>query len=288
MTLLTEKKNFDISQCKNNLYFSILHTLIPIFLIILHAVSVFQQVNLIIDIGNTCIKFVCFNDYNIIEEVRVDKGNEFLLYDFCKKYTFSKGIFSTVTDLNDDFFNILDELSFPIIEFISGKTPIPIKNNYKTPDTLGADRLAAAVGANYLQPSHDVMIIDIGTCITFDFVSSSGIYEGGNISLGPTMRLKALHEYTSKLPLIERKGIINNVVGDSTETAIRNGVIQGIRYEIEGYVKEFIKKYPCLFVYLTGGVHLDLHYSEKIPIFANNFIVPIGLNRILEYNNEFL
>lgn len=257
-------------------------------MIILHAVSEFQQVNLIIDIGNTCIKFVCFNGDEIIEEIRVDKGNEAVLYDFCKKYAFAKGIYSTVTDLTPGFAGILDGLAFPLIKFTSGETPIPIKNNYKTPHTLGADRLAAAVGANYLQPQRDILIVDIGTCITFDFVSSEGVYEGGNISLGPTMRLKALHEYTAKLPLVERKGRMPGIIGNTTETAIRNGVIQGIKYEIEGYVGEFMKKYPRLFVYLTGGVHLDLHYSEKMPIFANDFIVPVGLNRILEYNNEFL
>jgi len=255
----------------------------------LHVVSEFQQVNLIIDIGNTCIKFVCFDGQKIIEEMRVDKGEEDALRDFCDKYPFDKGIYSTVTDLDDSFLNLLNSLPFPLIKFTSGETPIPIKNNYKTPGTLGADRLAAAVGANYLQPSRDILIVDIGTCITFDFVSAEGVYEGGNISLGPTMRLKALHAFTAKLPLVERKGFMGDkVIGDTTETAIRNGVIQGIKYEIEGYVGEFMVKYPRLFVYLTGGVHLDLHYSEKITIFANDFIVPIGLNRILEYNNEFL
>lgn len=257
-------------------------------MIILHAESEFQKVNLIIDIGNTCTKLVCFNGCEIIEEMRVDKGKEAVLYDFCKKYDFTKCIYSTVTDLSAEILQILSYRKFPVIKFTSGETPIPIINNYKTPDTLGADRLAAAVGANFLQPLRDVLIIDIGTCITFDFVSSERIYEGGNISLGPTMRLKALHEYTSKLPLIERRGLTNGIIGNTTETAIRNGVIQGIKYEIEGYVREFMKKYPQLFIYLTGGVHLDLHYPENLPIFANDFIVPIGLNRILEYNNEFL
>lgn len=243
--------------------------------------------NLIIDIGNTCIKFVCFDDYKIIEEVRVDRGMETALYDFCNKYKFAKGIYSTVTDLTPDFMEILKSLTFPISQFVSGTTPVPIKNEYLTPKTLGADRLAAVVGANFLQPKHDVLIIDIGTCVTFDFISSDGIYKGGNISPGPTMRLKALHEYTAKLPLIERVGNIVDL-GNTTETAIRSGVINGIKYEIEGYIMELLDKNPQLFVYLTGGVHLDLHFSEKMPIFANNFIVPIGLNRILEYNDELL
>ena len=99
------------------------------------------------------------------------------------------------------------------------------------------------------------------------------------------MRLKALHEYTSRLPLVERRGEAP-LVGYSTETAIRSGVLHGIEYEINGYIHRFLTKYPHLFVYLTGGVQLDLHFSEKITIFADRFIVPKGLNRILGYNDE--
>lgn len=242
--------------------------------------------NLIIDIGNTCAKLVCFDGDTVVEEMRIDKGEGYRLNDFCSKYKFDKGIISSVSTVSDDFVDIVDNLDFPVIKMASDKTPIPIKNSYATP-SLGTDRLAAAVGANYLQPGKDILIIDIGTCVTFDFVSADGVYRGGNISLGPTMRLKALHEFTSRLPLIERKGVVETI-GTTTETAMRSGVVWGIKYEIEGYVSDFMKKYPYLFVYLTGGVHMDLHFPEKMPIFANDFIVPIGLNRILEYNNEFL
>lgn len=244
--------------------------------------------NLIIDIGNTCVKFACFNDGHIIECVRVDKSDAiYRLTDFCNKYHFNKGIYSTVASLDDDLVSAFENLPFPVIKLISGKTPVPIVNRYATPSTLGADRLAAVVGANYLRPDCNVLVVDVGTCITFDFVTAEGVYEGGNISLGPTMRFYALHEHTAKLPLIERKGCVK-MLGDTTEYAIRSGVVQGIKYEIEGYVRAFLEKYPDLFVYLTGGVHLNLHFSEKMPIFANDFIVPIGLNRILEYNNEIV
>lgn len=243
--------------------------------------------NLIIDIGNTCAKAVCFNDGNVVEEIRFDRGDEQKLQFFCEKYCFEKGILSTVSDISSSLNAVLNSMSFPILKLKSGLTPVPIKNNYASIETLGTDRLAAAVGANYLQPCHDVLIIDIGTCITFDIVTADGTYQGGNISLGPTMRLRALHDFTARLPLVERSGEMGEI-GKTTETAIRCGVAQGIRYEIEGYVNAFLKKYPQLFVYLTGGVRMDLHFPEKIRIFANNFIVPIGLNRILEYNNEFL
>lgn len=244
--------------------------------------------NLIIDIGNTCVKLACFSDGNVIECIRVDRDDaKNRLMDFCSKYQFKKGIYSTVAGLDSDLLSVFSDISFPVMKLVSGETAVPVVNRYATPLTLGADRLAAVVGANCLKPNRDVLVIDVGTCITFDFISSDGVYEGGNISLGPTMRLLALHEHTAKLPLVERKGSVK-MLGDTTELAIRSGVVLGIKYEIEGYVNAFLEKYPNLFVYLTGGVNLNLHFSEKMPIFANDFIVPIGLNRILEYNNEIV
>lgn len=241
--------------------------------------------NLIIDIGNTCVKLVCFDHNEVVEELRIDAGEEQRLDSFCHKYPFEKSILSSVVQVNDKFLVTLKGQSFPVLELKSGITPVPITNSYGTPYTLGTDRLAAVVGANYLSPNCDILVIDIGTCITYDFITAAGDYKGGNISLGPTMRLKALHHFTSKLPLVEKKGTYS-MIGTSTETAIRSGVMIGIKNEIEGYVNAFAEKHSSLLVYLTGGVHLDLHFSEKMPIFANNYIVPIGLNRILEYNYE--
>ena len=241
--------------------------------------------NLIIDIGNTCVKLVCFDGTEVIEEQRSNKNDVEALISFCEHYSFDRGIYSTVSDISIQYTCALASLPFQMMEFKSGITPIPIKNKYSTPLTLGPDRLAAAIGANYLQPERDILIIDIGTCITFDFVSAAGEYLGGNISLGPTMRLKALNEYTARLPIVDRNGNTPEF-GYNTETAIRSGVMNGIKYEIEGYIHSFLAKYPQLFVYLTGGVHLNLHFSEKIITFADDFIVPKGLNRILEYNNE--
>ena len=244
-----------------------------------------DSVNLIIDIGNTCVKLVCFNGDKVVEEKRSDKGDLRTLQEFCGKYCFARGIYSTVSEIGPDYMQALLSLPFKIFEFKSGITRIPIKNKYSTPLTLGADRLAAAVGANYLQPNRNVLIIDVGTCVTFDFVSASGEYLGGNISPGPTMRLRALNSLTARLPLVERFGSTPDF-GYDTETAIRSGVLNGIKYEIEGYIHYFLAKYPKLYVYLTGGVHLNLHFSENITIFADDFMVPKGLNRILQYNTE--
>lgn len=241
--------------------------------------------NLIIDIGNTCVKLVCFNEGKVVEEQRTDKDDVAALQSFCSHYPFSRGICSSVSDISEEYSAALSSLPFSMMEFKSGVTRVPIINKYSTPLTLGSDRLAAVVGANWLQPGRDVLVIDIGTCVTFDFINSSGEYLGGNISPGPTMRLKALNHFTARLPLVERRGGTPDF-GTDTTTAIRSGVMNGIKYEIEGYIHSFLAKYPQLFVYLTGGVHLNLQFSENLSIFADDFIVPKGLNRILEYNNE--
>lgn len=241
--------------------------------------------NLIIDIGNTCVKLVCFNEGKVVEEQRTDKDDAAALQSFCSRYPFSRGICSSVSYISEEYSAALSSLPFSMMEFKSGITRVPIINKYSTPLTLGSDRLAAVVGANWLQPGRDVLVIDIGTCVTFDFINSSGEYLGGNISPGPTMRLKALNHFTARLPLVERRGDTPDF-GTDTTTAIRSGVMNGIKYEIEGYIHSFLAKYPQLFVYLTGGVHLNLQFSENLSIFADDFIVPKGLNRILEYNNE--
>lgn len=241
--------------------------------------------NLIIDIGNTCVKLVCFNEGKVVEEQRTDKDDAVALQSFCSRYPFSRGICSSVSDISEEYSAALSSLPFSMMEFKSGITRVPITNKYNTPLTLGSDRLAAVVGANWLQPGRDVLVIDIGTCVTFDFINSIGEYLGGNISPGPTMRLKALNHFTARLPFVERRGDTPDF-GTDTTTAIRSGVMNGIKYEIEGYIHSFLAKYPQLFVYLTGGVHLNLQFSENLSIFADDFIVPKGLNRILEYNNE--
>lgn len=241
--------------------------------------------NLIIDIGNTCVKLVCFNEGKVVEEQRTDKDDAVALQSFCSRYPFSRGICSSVSDISEEYSAALSSLPFSMMEFKSGITRVPIINKYNTPLTLGSDRLAAVVGANWLQPGRDVLVIDIGTCVTFDFINSIGEYLGGNISPGPTMRLKALNHFTARLPFVERRGDTPDF-GTDTTTAIRSGVMNGIKYEIEGYIHSFLAKYPQLFVYLTGGVHLYLQFSENLSIFADDFIVPKGLNRILEYNNE--
>ncbi len=170
----------------------------------------------------------------------------------------------------------------PDMAFMDYKTPIPIKNLYKSPQTLGMDRLAAAIGG-YKATGNNTLIIDLGTAITYDFVTKDGEYLGGNISAGMEMRFKALNENTSQLPLVSPDGVRPSL-GDDTETAIRCGVLDGMKYEIEGYIRKFTIKHPNLCVFFTGGDELYFEEEIKRRIFADKFIVMKGLNEVLLYN----
>ncbi len=236
--------------------------------------------DLIIDAGNTCTKLVAFDGGEPVDVCRMDYDETDKFGRFVASHSFDRGIVSSVVDMPEELKRAIDALPFEMYSLVPGVTPVPITVKYATPHTLGADRLAAAVGAYVKGKGRDVLVIDIGTCITYDFVNADGEYLGGNISPGPKLRLKALSEYTDRLPLVSRHGDTPEM-GNTTETAIRSGVVNGIRREIEGYISDFLLKYPRLLVYLTGGVHLDLHISEKMRIFADDFIVPQGLYEIL-------
>ena len=169
--------------------------------------------------------------------------------------------------------------------FLDETVSLPIKVQYKTPKTLGKDRLAAAVGANYLQPEKDLLVIDAGTAITYELIDASGSYLGGNISPGMTTRFRALNLFTEKLPLVVEQEYIP-LVGTDTETAIQAGVVNGIVCEMDGYIEMLRLKYPNLLVFLTGGHSFYFERRLKNSIFADINLVLTGLNRILEYNVE--
>jgi type III pantothenate kinase len=170
------------------------------------------------------------------------------------------------------------------VEFNSG-TPSPITNNYRTPKTLGLDRLAAAIGARTLFPDKDLLVIDAGTAITFDLVEGKGTFAGGNISPGLRSRFRALHEFTANLPLADEQGKIP-LVGQTTEEAIKAGVIHGMVLEMDGMIDLMKKKRPEIQPVLTGGDARFFETRLKNRIFVKFEITLIGLNRILEYNVE--
>lgn len=239
---------------------------------------------LIIDIGNSVIKMVAFDGEEPVDELRAENGDLSMLPSFVEKHRFRSGILGTVRDLSAAEEAQLSQLRFPLLR-LSPFTPVPITNRYRTPETLGSDRLAAVVGARSLKPGKDLLIIDAGTCITYEVIDARGNYWGGNIAPGMQMRLRALHEFTSRLPLVGAEGVVPGM-GYSTETAIRSGVLRGMKYEIEGYIRSMLTKFPHLLVFLTGGNHINFNPDIKNIIFSDKYIVPRGLNKILDYNEE--
>ena len=174
--------------------------------------------------------------------------------------------------------------SLGLIAFTAA-TPIPIGNDYSTSATLGMDRLAAAVGAWSMGVGKDLLVIDAGTAITYDFVSASGVYKGGNIAPGIWLRFRSLHEHTGALPMVEARGVVP-MLGNDTETAIRSGVLNGIRHEMEGYIDELGSLFPSLLVFLTGGDVDFFDIKIKRRIFAVPDLVLRGLARIVEFNER--
>ncbi|MBQ6192424.1 MAG: type III pantothenate kinase [Bacteroidaceae bacterium] len=239
---------------------------------------------LIIDIGNSVVKMVAFQGDEPVDEIRAENGDLTGLDAFVSKHNFRSGIVGSVRGLTRNEEEALARLQFPLLRF-SHDTPIPISNRYRTPETLGSDRLAAVIGASSLMPGKDLLIIDAGTCITYEVIDARGNYWGGNIAPGMQMRLRALHEYTARLPLVEAEGVVPGM-GYDTETAIRSGVLRGMKYEIEGYIKSMRSKFPHLQVFLTGGNRINFDEDIRKLVFTDKYIVPRGLNRILDYNEE--
>ena len=240
--------------------------------------------NLIIDIGNTVAKLAVFEGEELREVVYDSNRTLELLPDVCRRFPVERAIVATVIDLCEEVMGQLSSLTIPLL-WLDQHTPLPVQNLYETPQTLGYDRMAAVVGACGCFPGRDILVVDAGTCITFEFVDAAGRYHGGNISPGLQMRFKALHQFTGHLPLVEPEGRSLSI-GKDTETAIRAGVLRGIEYEIEGYIHSMKTKYPELLVFLTGGDEFSFDTNLKSIIFADRFLVLKGLNRILVYNND--
>lgn len=233
-----------------------------------------------IDLGNTFGKMGLFQNGKLID-FRKGLRVKTVLKEL-KKVKPNHTIISSVTKDRSELNNIFSEIDNLII--LSPETPIPIKNGYKTPNTLGHDRLAAAVGAKSYYPDSSVLIIDMGTAIKYDFIDSKAVFKGGIIGPGLQMRFKALHTFTKKLPLIEADGI-PKLIGDSTSTCIQSGVINGLAAEMNGIIARYKSKEPVQII-ITGGDAPFFESQINYPTFAAPNLVLEGLNRILEYNVE--
>ena len=242
------------------------------------------EVNLIIEQGNTSTKVAIYAEGNLKASFVYKTFDKSKLKPLFDVYSLDKGIYSTVADVDEDLIAYLKECLSCFIYF-DNDVRLPITIKYKTPHTLGKDRIAAVVGAYYLQPNRNILIIDAGTWITYELLEASGSYLGGNISPGMTTRFKALNDYTKKLPLVNEREEVP-CWGTCTEDAIRAGVVNGIVFEMDGYIDKAKELYSDVLVFLTGGHSFYFESRLKNSIFADINLVLTGLNRILEYNVE--
>lgn len=242
------------------------------------------NMNLIADIGNSLTKAAIFSGGNILFETTSTQPDPFFFEKLISTYPVKKAIFSSVSTDSESFTKEINKKLEQII-ITSSITPIPLINLYSTKETLGFDRLAAAVGAHTTFPDSNVLVIDAGTAITIDMVTAKGEFLGGNISPGLEMRFKALNTFTKKLPLVEKYGV-TGLTGKTTEEAIRYGVWNGILFELDGYIEEYKKIFPSLKVILTGGDAKNFDKRLKNSIFVDSNLNLKGLNEILEYNAQ--
>jgi len=244
---------------------------------------------LIIDYGNTFVKLALFQEDSIISikscNSTATKEVIDLLRNVNKNSDFANiinnAIVSSVINYPEDVKSWLNQ-EFNLLE-LDTSTLLPITLNYKTLETLGKDRIALAVAAAQLYPHKNVLIIDAGTCITYDFIDKHKEYQGGSISPGIQMRFKALNTFTDKLPLINPTDNVE-LLGKSTSESISSGVMNGVYSEIDGIIDKYKINFPDIEVILTGGDIIYFDKKLKNNIFANSNLVLKGLNMILDYN----
>lgn len=235
--------------------------------------------NLIVDQGNTLFKIGLFENNQLINSYRFNYEDIDVLKDTLMPYDINRVLISSVVNQKLD----LSFLKAKMVAF-NHHTNLPIQNQYKTPETLGLDRIANAVAAWSLNNKNPSLVIDFGTCIKYDLVSEKGVYVGGNIAPGLNMRFKALHQFTDQLPLLSPHQNLTQVYGTDTETSLQCGVILAIKHEINGFINRYTKEFKGLTIFMTGG---DLKYFDKTDkkgIFANQNLTLIGLNEILNHN----
>lgn len=234
--------------------------------------------NLAVDYGNSSAKVAIFDQQRLVERLTFARADE--LKDFLHRSTAENFIISSVTTEAETVASWSNAKN----KFILSHTlPLPVKILYATPQTLGVDRIAGSCGAIQLFPGRDTLVIDAGTCITYDFTDSSGQYYGGSISPGLKMRFQAVHTFTARLPLVNPAGN-PDLVGNSTETSIQSGVVNGMVAELDGIIDRYTSKYPDLQVILCGGDGPFFENMLKASIFASPDLVLIGLNRVLIHN----
>lgn len=247
--------------------------------------------NVVVDWGNTTLKTGWFNGPSLIETRRYDSVASLIADLTLTNRTVASVIVSSTSRPADEIREYLSGEG-RAIWVLDSQTPVPIRNAYDTPHTLGADRIAAAVGATVLFPGQDCVVLDLGTCLTADFIDREGVFRGGLISPGLHMRFRAMHEQTARLPLVtfepNELELWPDVTAKNTRQALLSGVVNGLMFEMNGIIERHRRERPGVVVLLCGGDAPSFESRLKGPIFAVPELVLIGLNRILHYNVENL
>lgn len=241
--------------------------------------------NLCIDQGNSRTKIALFKkDGRIVKNLLYKSFTSADVERLFSLYPITQSIVSSVANMDPAVINALNRLSKKFVLF-DHLTPLPIKNCYQTPETLGHDRIAAAVGAAHLCPGQNLLIVDAGSAVTYDFVSAEQGYLGGNIAPGIKMRLTVLHQMTKKLPQVEvEQNALTPLFGKNTKEAIAAGVVRGVVFEVKGYMRALSEQGIDFVAFATGGHAPYILNGVKDGMRHEPNLVLIGLNKILEYN----
>lgn len=246
-----------------------------------------ERMNLIIDIGNTKIKAAVFEQdtLKLKEVISYDNWQESIESILKKNATIQNIVVSSVSKIDNKAFSFLH--SDYNLFFVSREMKFPFVNLYETPNTLGIDRMVLATGAVLRFPNTNRLVIDAGTCVTYDFIDENNHYRGGAISPGIRLRYEALNNYTAKLPLLNKEEP-HSSIGNSTHQSIHSGVINGLTFEIDGFINSYSENNKNFIIILTGGDADFLAKRLKNTIFANSNFLLESLNSLYQYqiNND--
>lgn len=241
--------------------------------------------HLLIDIGNSSVKVALSVGGKISKSQRIAHSK--MVDDIChlaKNYGAAKAAVSSVATDPSELCQALYSTGLKVI-CLNADTPLPFRLGYNSPDTLGTDRMAAVAGAMALHPQRNILVADAGSCITYEFLTADGIYLGGNIAPGLSMRLRAMHEHTARLPMATPEGEVPPI-GYTTDTALRTGALMGLRHEVEGYLRYMQDRYDNPLVVLTGGDAKYIAPLMETKAEIDEWLVMRGLDYIIMFNEK--
>lgn len=252
---------------------------------VFYFITHFMLATLVIDLGNTAAKYGFFEAGQLVENGLLPDPAQLQI--LLARRPVAQAIVASVTADSAGWLAVLRQNPVGEVRvFEPGQTAIPIQNTYATPHTLGADRLAAAVGAAYLRPQQNTLILDTGTALKCDLVTADNTFVGGSIAPGLRLRLQSLHTFTGRLPLLELPAPDEAVqlTGTSTASAMLSGVLNGALFEVQGFIAAYERSYPGVGVLLTGGDAPYFAGRLRGRIFVVPELVLLGLYRILTYH----